>query len=569
MNTAPLEELPANRLVLKRYRIVRPLAKGGMGIVYLGRLEGAAGFAKPVVIKQVLPEIADAESTAQFIREARILSNLQHPGIVGVLDFGHEARGYAMVLEYVHGYHAGHWLKYVKETRGLLPWETCILIVLHVLRALDYAHNYKKADGTPAGVIHRDISPSNILLDADGNVRLVDFGVARMAGEGTSEYETQAGIVKGKLPYLAPELFSAGDPSVQTDVYACGVVLYQLLTGTNPFSASNSGKIIRRVLSHNPAPINALRDDVPADIDRIVGKAIAKDVEERYLNAAAFAKDLARLFRRPESEVFVRMQKHIEADFAGPLPRRLDLESLESLDNAWRDMQDGTDRISLLSSSPPRPSQIPPSEVGTVRAPAPNNKPVVMAVLGGAVIISAVAAGALVFTREPPSRPQTYLVVESPDRAGKESSQAKANGTAGPATEATTAAPGTQPASAVSAPPPSPPAGSSPRAAPGHPASASSPGGKVASVSRRFAQRQGEIQACFQRHAKELEGQPKISVSFSVDVAGKVEAARLSPGALATTPLGTCVLDVARSTRFGPQDGPLKFSIPITARVSK
>jgi serine/threonine protein kinase len=551
----PLEELPANRLVLKRYRIVRALARGGMGIVYLGRLEGAAGFAKPVVIKRVLPEIADDESTAQFIREARILSNLQHPGIVGVLDFGYESDSYAMVLEYVHGFHVGHWLKYVRETRGHLPWESCILIVLQVLRALDYAHNNKRPDGTSAAVIHRDVSPSNILLDVDGNVRLVDFGVARMTGEGSSEYETQAGIVKGKLPYLAPELFSAGDPSVQTDVYSTGVVLYQLLTGANPFSATNSGKIIRRVMTHEPPPINALRDDVPADIDRILSKAIAKEASERYATAAAFAKDLARLFRRPESEVFAKMQRYIEADFSGPLAARLGLEPLEELDKAWRDMQEGVDtgRVSLLSTAPPRPSRPAPSRgfLGGSQV-----RPLVFAVLAGASLIAATAGGVLFLTRDAPeSETRRFLVVESPERRVTRGVSASTGPTSAPDLLPSAAAIGS-----TTVPAAVPKAGARP---------ALGPDAKAAQVSRRFAQRQGAIESCFQRHAQKLQGTPRIAVSFQIAASGKVTAAHLTPVSVAQTPLGGCIVSVAKGTDFGPQQEPLAFSIPIVARVSK
>src|SRR5690606_17594105 len=118
-------------LVLGRYRVVKPLARGGMGMVYLGRVEGAAGFAKPVVIKRVLSQMDEGEAArAQFIREARILSSLQHPNIVGVLDFAQEGDSYLMILEYVHGYHLGHWLKYVKKTRDHIRWDLAVYVIM-------------------------------------------------------------------------------------------------------------------------------------------------------------------------------------------------------------------------------------------------------------------------------------------------------------------------------------------------------------------------------------------------------------------------------------------------------
>jgi serine/threonine-protein kinase len=260
--TSSRDEL-IGKLVLGRYRVIQPLARGGMGMVYLGRIEGAAGFSKPVVIKRVLPHLtAESESSEQFAREARILSNLQHPGIVGVLDFGEVNQAYVMVLEYVHGYHLGYWLRYVLKAQGRMSWELATLVIVRVLDALSYAHSFRRSDGTRAEVIHRDISPGNILLDVDGNVRLVDFGIARMADE-AGEYRTQDGVVKGKLPFVPPEIYASQPPSVRSDIYTCGVVLYQLLTGRNPFSGRDMTDTISRVVHYTAPPVAAIREDVP------------------------------------------------------------------------------------------------------------------------------------------------------------------------------------------------------------------------------------------------------------------------------------------------------------------
>src|SRR5688572_576402 len=137
------------QLVLGRDRIVRPLARGGMGIVYLGRVEGAAGFSKPVVIKSVIGAFGgDGENEKLFAREARIVANLQHPNIVAVIDFGKVDQSYVMVLEYVHGYHLGQWGRYVSETRGQLPVPQAVHVALRILDALAFAHGVARADGT-------------------------------------------------------------------------------------------------------------------------------------------------------------------------------------------------------------------------------------------------------------------------------------------------------------------------------------------------------------------------------------------------------------------------------------
>src|ERR1041385_1794729 len=142
-------------MILGRYRIVRPLARGGMGIVFLARTEGAAGFARPVVIKRVVPDLAGDETAAQsFAREARILSNLQHPNIVNVIDFDEEDGAYVMVLEYVHGYNVGQWHRYMLDAGRKLPVDHAIYIVTQVLDALEYAHTFARADGTPMQIVH-------------------------------------------------------------------------------------------------------------------------------------------------------------------------------------------------------------------------------------------------------------------------------------------------------------------------------------------------------------------------------------------------------------------------------
>ena len=208
-----LDDRMIGQLVLGRYRIVRLLAQGGMGAVYLARVEGAAGFAKPVVVKRILPQLSDSiEDQERFIREAQILSNIRHPGIVNVIDFGKVEGAYLMVLEYVHGYHLGQWMKYVIRTREKMSWDVSVVVMLQVLAALHYAHTHQRSDGSRATIIHGDISPGNILLDVEGNVRLADFGIARIEAEQTTRKASTEGIFRGKLSYAAPELLASEMP---------------------------------------------------------------------------------------------------------------------------------------------------------------------------------------------------------------------------------------------------------------------------------------------------------------------------------------------------------------------
>jgi serine/threonine-protein kinase len=339
------------RIVLGRYRVVRPLARGGMGYVYLGRVEGAAGFAKPVVIKTVLASAGSQDNERLFAREARIVANLQHPGIVAVIDFGQVGDACVMVLEYVHGYHLGQWLRFVNETRGNLPLEFALHVVLALLDALSFAHGLVGPDGKPLAIVHRDISPANVLIDAQGHVKLSDFGIARMAED---EFKTQEGVFRGTLPYSAPEALQGDAPNPKVDQYGCAVVLHFLLTGKNPFKGTDPRETMMRVLTYEPPPLSELRADIPPKIAAAIARALSKEPSARFASVAEFAEELRASIEWSERAVAERFRTQIAQDFGGDaMSDRLGIESLAVRDSSWRDAQDSTnDRISL-SSSPP------------------------------------------------------------------------------------------------------------------------------------------------------------------------------------------------------------------------
>lgn len=344
----------AGRLALGRYRVVRELARGGMGMLYLGRVEGAAGFSKPVVIKRVLSQADEGKNArAQFIREARLLSELHHPNIVGVIDFGEEDDGYLMILEYVHGFHVGLWLRYVLEQGRKFHWEFAALIVIKVLAALHYAHNRIGPDGKKSPIIHRDVSPGNVLIDLQGSVRLLDFGIARAADD--EEGKTQTGVVKGKLPFIAPEIYRSSDASPVSDVYSTGVMLYQLLSGKNPFSAKDMSAIIGRVLDFTPPPISTTRNDLPAGVDAVLARALEKDPKKRYPSAQEFSNALLALLTCSEAELVDELRAAVAIEFSDEMATALHVPALSELDSAWRAAAENPESIESLqhSSFPP------------------------------------------------------------------------------------------------------------------------------------------------------------------------------------------------------------------------
>ena len=347
---APRDHLIGS-VLLGRYRVVRELAKGGMGVVYLARAEGAVGFVKPVVIKLLLPEHAqDDRFVGMFVREAKILSQLRHPSLVDVIEFGEQDGAYVLVLEYVRGYHLGQWLRFLSMKKRAAPPEVLIQIMIDVLEALHHAHELQHPDGTSMQIVHRDVSPSNILLDEDGRARLLDFGVARMRG-GSHDYKTQVNGFMGKMPYTAPEMFSSSEASPKSDLYACGVVLHEALLGRNVFRAEQQAATLHKVMNHVPEPVEPLQPDVPPGLDAVLGKAVMKSPAHRYADAREFAMALRRLQREQESDIRVRLATMLKEDFGEEMAQRLNIESLVHRDEAWR-------RLSAAPGKPGNPRRV-------------------------------------------------------------------------------------------------------------------------------------------------------------------------------------------------------------------
>jgi serine/threonine-protein kinase len=539
--------------VLGRYRIVARLAKGGMGVVYLARAEGAAGFAKPVVVKRVLPDLTGDEKMARlFVREARILSNLQHPNIVSVIDFGEEDGAYIMVLDYVRAYHLGLWLDHRRSRGERLPVEGVLHIVIKVLDALEYAHGLTLPDGKPLDIVHADISPANVLVDTDGQVKLLDFGIARMAGEATQS--TDSSSIRGKFSYLPIEALDGSPPTVATDIYACGVVLYELLAGDNPFTGTDETRTIARVISHEPPPVSQLRPDVSPELDAIVARGISKDRVKRFASAKEFASELRRVRRVAEDEAARSLAALAKTDYAA-MPSKPGA-SLSELEESWRNPPTGTAsvpkmRLSAAALSSPEIVVAPPAPAPP---PPPRRSPLVLVavVVGVVAVVGVSVALALHFGRRSESEEPKYVLIE------RNATSANAASTGASSTTAEASA-----APAISAASPSEPA--EPRVA-SRDAGARAPKPAGDPLSAALAKNQPEIEACFRDKAANVTGTPEVSVRFTIDQEGTVQRAELSPAELASAPLGQCILGVARRTRFPAQSGPATFRIPLRAR---
>ncbi len=282
-----------------RYTVQRLLARGGMGEVWLGTVSGPGGFAKRVVLKTILPELAvDQSYVRMFINEASLAARLDHPNIVQVFDLGELDGAYYIAMEYVAGATLLQLAASHARQGRLLPRWFVAAVIAEACDGLQYAHEFVDEELESAGVLHRDISLSNVIVSSAGRVALLDFGVAT-AADGPDK--TQSGSLKGKFQYMAPERIRGSDADRRSDIYSVGVLLYELLVGRKPFRGRTEYELFRSILAADaPAP-SELTAGVPPELDAIVARAMAADAEHRYQSADALAFDLRGFVRMTEA----------------------------------------------------------------------------------------------------------------------------------------------------------------------------------------------------------------------------------------------------------------------------
>ena len=287
-----------------QYVLQRQLAVGGMAEIWLATTQGPAGFQKDVVIKRILPQFAtDATFVEMFLDEARLAAALSHPHIVSIFNLGQDGDSYFIAMEFIDGYDLTRLLVRSK-TRGLsIPAHIAVRIVADACAGLDYAHNFVDREGNRVGLVHRDISPHNLLISRNGVVKLVDFGVAKAA---SSVHKTQTGMVKGKLAYLSPEQIHAKVLDGRSDIFAMGIVLYELLTGERPFGGESELLAISAILNEPHQPMSNFRTDLPAGLDEIIVRALAKKAQDRFQSAAEMERGLEQWLKEQQQLVTQR-----------------------------------------------------------------------------------------------------------------------------------------------------------------------------------------------------------------------------------------------------------------------
>jgi len=268
---------------LGRYEVVKRLASGGMADVLLGRTVGIEGFERHVVIKRIHAKQArDTRYVTMFLDEARLAASLHHANIVQVNDIGQEDGEYFFAMEYVLGEDVRKILGRAAESHKRIPLEHTLSIITGAAAGLHHAHEQIRVDGTSLGIVHRDVSPANILVGLDGGVKLVDFGIAKAAHQSA---ETQDGVLKGKIAYMSPEQCNNEDVDRRSDVFSLGIVLYELLTVRPLFQRENDFLAMSAIVHEDVAPPSTLDPQIPPELDAIVVKALARDPAKRFQTA--------------------------------------------------------------------------------------------------------------------------------------------------------------------------------------------------------------------------------------------------------------------------------------------
>jgi serine/threonine protein kinase len=272
---------------LDRFELIAELASGGMGTVFLARLGGAGGFQRLYAIKRLHEHLArHAEFIEMFLDEARLAARIHHPNVVPILEIGTTDAGYYLVMEYVEGDTAGHLFYSATQEQKPISPRVAVRIVLDALAGLHAAHEGTDDEGRSLEIVHRDVSPHNILVSVDGVSRITDFGIARAASRLAV---TRTGQLKGKIAYMAPEQARSEKIDRRADVFAMGICLWEMLARRRLFKAEAEGETLNRLL-YEPIPsLRSVDPEIPRTLDEICAKALARDLDQRFATAAAFS----------------------------------------------------------------------------------------------------------------------------------------------------------------------------------------------------------------------------------------------------------------------------------------
>lgn len=385
---------------LGRYELVEPLGQGGMGEVWLARLSGVGGFEKPAIVKTVLPALAkDSQFVERFHHEGKVLVHLSHSNIAQVYDLDQADGVLFMALEYVAGVDVSRLVSQVAANDELVPVPVAVYIAWQAAEGLSYAHSKAAPDGTPLAIIHRDVSPQNIMVSYEGEVKVIDFGISRSAAR---THSTQAATVLGKLGYMAPEQALAEAVDARADQYSLAVLLWELLAGRHFVAAATTPEMMVAMAQPRRQPLAPLRSEVDPALDAVVQRALSPTPSDRYPTTDDFARallaELNRLGQPTRKQVGDWVK--LKCGEAYELNQRL-LSRLSTLSNPPTTPQDPYAKTVASRAHPqatPNQPRPPVSTAAVLSAARPTRAPLIAAVLLAAGVVG---SGAWFLTRGP------------------------------------------------------------------------------------------------------------------------------------------------------------------------
>ena len=609
---------------LGRYELLARLATGGMGEIFLARLEGAEGFEKLYVVKRILAHLADdARFRQMLVAEARIASKMSHPNICQVFELGETEGQLYIVMEYLEGVSLLPLLRRFSRENVALDIGFVTGVIQQVTDAMNYAHELKDRQGDFLGIVHRDVTPSNIFLTDSGVAKVLDFGIAKARGAST---QTQEGTVKGKYAYMAPEQLKGSNIDRRVDIFALGVVLYEMLALRRLFQRKTDYLTFRAVMEQPIPDIRRYRPDLPDEVAEALARALDRDPSNRFETARQFGSALIDAMQgyRPWTQgeigdfvrthfaeeigkrsqqvasVVVRTQSgiHSTSRMTMPLLVHPDEGTHEGDDDdgfpSVETEVDGPPLVPRHTPTPSRPLNVVSSDFMTGGTPQPFG----LETTGSAPSLQPIRGAPVL----PPTNPNAQPIVVMPRRsvfwpifgvlmvliAGgalflvwQQMQQQQQPAEIKITQETTTANEGgSEKGSAVTMPDePQPPptvdgsgSGSNQREQPG-PGSGSGPGPNIVRKPKSFteqinaaiAARKPDLLGCINAHRDGIPKGKVIEASISFDAKGHTKSVSLSPAETNATPLGTCLRNVVMKTDF-PNGREASFSIPLTPK---
>jgi serine/threonine-protein kinase len=563
-----------------KYYLVKKLAEGGMAEIFLAKQVGVEGFEKNVVIKRMLPHLSGVpDFVSMFLDEARLAASLTHPNIVQISDLGFADGCYFICMEYLPGEDFATVLRTAKRRGEHAPLNIVLRVLAEAAVGLHFAHEAVDAKGEPLQLVHRDISPSNLFITYGGQVKVLDFGIAKAESRITS---TGAGVVKGKYQYMSPEQARGDAIDRRSDIFSLGVTLYEALTGVRPFARDTDLAVLKALLGGEYQPVRLLRPDLPLDVEQIVTRSMAQEPEHRYPTALALAQDIERFIGATTSASGGQTLSNFMAGFFGParVKSKTRIETLEELAARGVDvpgrvnpLAPKTDPGLQRPASQELPTAAAASQVAeegatkavglprsvradgnaqgpSVQAASSRSNRLVFAVVGALVLGVVGTVGAMKALQRPEEPRVPPAVVERPapdvDAGASEPSVVDAGAVAA-----------IEPAVVAPLPPEVPDAGAPAPEAP-------KPRGPVtlttAMVQRGVAQTKGRIQACFKEHKAELPApQGTLMVNFVIASTGKVTSVTTDrPG----TKVSRCIETAMKGVSY-PRHVDLEVRVPI------